>query len=555
MEGPFTLLEFQIAEMRLIYIEQRHVYMTEICKLSQNKSIFDSSLNRLNPFLDGNGILRMSTGKLENNKTLPFESKYPVIVPAGHLAELILRYEHIFLKHSSALHMINTINSKFWIIGGKTIANRVVRMCARCNRFDNRPIAQPAPYLPSFRANEAPAFTLTGLDHCGPFYCRDEGDRKYYVLLLTCAVTRSLHLEVVGSLEMNDTLLGLRRFAARRGLPSVIFSDNSTTFLSVRNHMYTIFRHHSPQWRNIPPISPWWGGWWERLVRTVKTALKKSIVANPLNYIEMVTLFTEIESVVNSRPLVEVSSDPRDVQALTPSHFLLGKTFNEQFPVSLDENATISSPKDLLTAYSIRNASLKLFWDAWLHQYIRNLPPLSTATKVEKPITVGTLVLVRDGSKNRSHWPIARIIKTFPGRDKVVRAVDILLTNGTVLKRSVDNLVRLETFEDSCEVEDEDIDIDTNHDVSNNLDLNNSSNSHVPSENNLDSSHINSNESPDVTHSVDQVPTDHQPSVTESQVSIPVPQASSSNSRTSRSGRAIKAPVKLNLVSHSYNQN
>ena len=245
--GPFSLLEFQIAEMRLIYIEQRHVYMSEICKLSQNKSIFDSALNRLNPFLDGNGILRMSTGKLENNKTLPFESKYPVIVPAGHLAELILRYEHIFLKHSSALHMINTINSKFWIIGGKTVANRVVRMCARCNRFDNRPIAQPAPYLPSFRANEAPAFTLTGLDHCGPFYCRDEGDRKYYVLLLTCAVTRSLHLEVVGSLEMNDTLLGLRRFAARRGLPSVIFSDNSTTFQSVQNHMYTIFRNHSPQ--------------------------------------------------------------------------------------------------------------------------------------------------------------------------------------------------------------------------------------------------------------------------------------------------------------------
>ena len=269
----------------------------------------------------------------------------------------------------------------------------------------------------------------------------------------------------------------------------------------------------------------------------------------------MVTLFTEIESVVNSRPLVEVSSDPRDVQALTPSHFLLGKTFNEQFPVSLDENVTISSPKDLLTAYSIRNASLKLFWDAWLHQYIRNLPPLSTATKVEKPIIVGTLVLVRDGNKNRSHWPIARIIKTFPGRDKVVRAVDILLTNGTVLKRSVDNLFRLETFEDSCEVEDEDFDI--NHDVSNNLDLDISSNSHVPSENNLDSSHINSNESSDMTHSVDQVPTDHQPSVTESQVdvSIPVPQASSSNSRTSRSGRTIKAPVKLNLVSHIYNQN
>ena len=140
-----------------------------------------------------------------------------------------------------------------------------------------------------------------------------------------------------------------------------------------------------------------------------------------------------------------------------------------------------------------------------------------------------------------------------------MRAVDILLTNGTVLKRSVNNLVRLETFDESCEVEDEDIVV--NHDISNNdndLDFDNSSDPYLHDTNVLDSSNVNSNISPDLTHTVDQISTDHQPSaVIESQVnngSIPAPQASGI-SRTSRSGRTIKAPDKLNLVSHSYNQN
>ena len=88
-------------------------------------------------------------------------------------------------------------------------------------------------------------------------------------MLFTCAVTRACHLETVDSLELNDTLLAIRRFAARRGLPSIFYSDNAKTFDATRNHLRSIYGFHSPQWRNIPPISPWWGGWWERLVRSV----------------------------------------------------------------------------------------------------------------------------------------------------------------------------------------------------------------------------------------------------------------------------------------------
>ena len=50
------------------------------------------------------------------------------------------------------------------------------------------------------------------------------------MLLFTCAVTRALHLELVDSMSLADTMLSLRRFVGRRGLPSIMYSDNAKSF-------------------------------------------------------------------------------------------------------------------------------------------------------------------------------------------------------------------------------------------------------------------------------------------------------------------------------------
>ena len=204
-------------------------------------------------------MLRISTGRCKNNITLSYTAKFPLILPEGHLSELILRYMHTFLKHAGLQHILNVVRHKFWIIAGRRTAARVIRECPRCNRYDSRPLCQPSPSLPSFRANQCPPFTITGADHMGPVFCLEDPEKKRYILLFTCALVHACHLEFVDSLDLNDTLLSFRRFAARRGLPSVFFSDNSRTFDATRNHFRTLYALHSPEWRNIPPISPWWG--------------------------------------------------------------------------------------------------------------------------------------------------------------------------------------------------------------------------------------------------------------------------------------------------------
>ena len=91
----------------------------------------------------------------------------------------------------------------------------------------------------------------------------DSGDSKKYILFFKCAVVRAVHLELVDSLNFDDTTLAIQRFAARHGIPSVFYSDNVRTFRSINNKIITLFERPGPSWKFIAPRSPWRGGWWE----------------------------------------------------------------------------------------------------------------------------------------------------------------------------------------------------------------------------------------------------------------------------------------------------
>ena len=167
----------------------------------------------------------------------------------------------------------------------------------------NAPVAP----LPALRATRAPPFSVTGCDYAGPLFCLP--NEKVYILLFTCAVTRAVHLELVDSLSLVDFMLAFRRFAYRRSFPDVIWSDNAKTFKSAAAALATEFGPTSPEWRWITPRSAWWGGFWERMVRTVKSSLKKTLGKHVLTKVELETLLVEVEACVNSRPLTFVSDD------------------------------------------------------------------------------------------------------------------------------------------------------------------------------------------------------------------------------------------------------
>ena len=76
-------------------------------------------------------------------------------------------------------------------------------------------------------------------------------------------------------------------------------------------------------WKFIVAKAPWWGGFWERMVQSVKRCLRKIIGKATLRLEELITILVEVESVINCRPLTYVYDDQEGVSfALTPSHLM-----------------------------------------------------------------------------------------------------------------------------------------------------------------------------------------------------------------------------------------
>lgn len=130
--------------------------------------------------------------------------------------------------------------------------------------------------------------------------------------MFTCSIIRAVHIELVDSLSVQDFLLSFRRFVARRGLPVVIYSDNAKTFVKGQTKLLELYGSECPTWKFIAPWAPWWGGWWEKLVGSVKSALKKSVARASLTRQELETVLHEIEACINSRPLTYVETDVND---------------------------------------------------------------------------------------------------------------------------------------------------------------------------------------------------------------------------------------------------
>ena len=59
-------------------------------------------------------------------------------------------------------------------------------------------------------------------------------------------------------------------------------------------------------WRFSLEKAPWWGGFYERMVKGVKRCLQKMLANARLSYDELLTLVIEVESTLNVRRLTYV---------------------------------------------------------------------------------------------------------------------------------------------------------------------------------------------------------------------------------------------------------
>ena len=227
---------------------------------------------------------------------------------------------------------------------------------------------------------------------------------------------------------------------ARRGIPSLIMSDNAKNFEFAERQLLDMFGTEGPRWRRIAPLSPWWGGWWERLIGTVKQALRKSIGKNNLSFPELETCLVEVEMALNSRPLTFVGDTFHDGEVLTPAHFLIGRKVMSRSNLG-DTNFNYV---DLVDNWKARNEILDEFWSFWSSIYLRNLPPFRGPAS-QKPIRMGEIVLIKEEGYPRLQWALGLVQKIFPGADKHIRSVELKTQRG-IMVRPIQLLHRLEVI-------------------------------------------------------------------------------------------------------------
>ncbi|GFT18372.1 integrase catalytic domain-containing protein [Trichonephila clavipes] len=292
--------------------------------------------------------------------------------------------------------------------------------------------------LPALRVEQSAPFSVVGIDFGGPLYTKDEN--KHYIVLFTCAVTRALHLELVNNLTTETFLLALRRFISRRGLCSKILTENAKTFkkseLELKNLWKIIsdptvkafYASHKIYWQFMIERAPWWGGFYERLIRTVKLALRKTVGRATLFRDELETLLIEIEGVLNSRPLTYIFSEFNEPESLTPSHMILGRRVNSLPPARLNFNSNLSNRKVLIKRFNYRERLLNMFWTKWSKEYICMLKSAHCVkpTGEIKEFKIDDVVLINDEKFPRHFWKLGKVVDVFPGRDGKIRSFPIM---------------------------------------------------------------------------------------------------------------------------------
>ncbi|KAF2887722.1 hypothetical protein ILUMI_18451 [Ignelater luminosus] len=343
------------------------------------------------------------------------------------MADFQLSYYHYHekLQHVGVQTVLNEIREKFWILQGRRSVRMIVNKCITCERYKASHVNAEPVALPKNRVGNAVPFEISGVDFAGPVYLKE--NQKGWICLFTCALYRAVHLELVTSLSTDAFLEVLRRFIARRGRPTIIYSDNGTNFTGARNYLCKvnwnkIKKYSSVQkieWCFNPPSAAWWGGWWKRLVRVMKELLRKVLKKSSLTYEEMCTTLCDCEAIINSRPITYQSDSINKPRPLSPAMFLL-------------EAKSVEVP-DL--NYDLR----RRFRSEYLRQLSRKRPCLSR----KSTLRVGEIVLVGNDNQKLLHWPLAKIVEIITGKDGEIRVVRLKTANGELV-RPVQRIYQLE---------------------------------------------------------------------------------------------------------------
>ncbi|XP_065087377.1 uncharacterized protein LOC135709106 [Ochlerotatus camptorhynchus] len=411
-----------------------------------------SSLYQLTPMLDENGVLRVE-GRIGAAPHASFDARFPVILPRKHpVTKLVVDDFHRAFRHGNSETVVNEVRQYYNISRLRTVVKQVSATCQWCKVKKTYPTVPRMAPLPVARLSSfTRPFTYTGIDFFGPLLVKvGRSAAKRWICLFTCLTTRAVHVEVAHSLSTPSCIKCIRRFVCRRRAPAEIYTDNGINFKGaerllreelecIHSELAATFTNTDTKWNFIPPGAPHMGGAWERMVRSIKSAMEAAYNNDrKLDDEGLGTLVVEAEGIVNSRPLTYLPLDAAEGEALTPNHFLLGNSTGVRQPAVTFSDAASA----VKTSWNLIQYQLDVFWKRWIREYLPMLTKRMKWFGEVTPVAVGDLVLVVDDAR-RNGWIRGRIKDVVASEDGRVRQAIVQTARG-MLRRPVSKLAVLE---------------------------------------------------------------------------------------------------------------
>jgi hypothetical protein len=348
------------------------------------------------------------------------------------------------------------IRNEFAINGMGTLCRQIQSRCTECRKLKAAVNTQLVAPLPDRRLGvKLKPFDNVGLDFAGPFDIkmgRGKIRKKVYVLVLTCMVTRGVHLKTTGGMDTSHVIDAISRFVDVRGVPATLTSENQTSFRkadkeitewyktvnwdAVQDATGLGFRPNSDgiQWHFNPPNASHFGGIFEIIVKALKRAMKTVIGRADLDEEGFRTCISKIMFMLNNRP-IQQSGSIQDQAPLTPNSFVLGDLANAVFPPDFPEVTNLD--RKLKQQIKVQKA----VWKRFFLEFVPLLGPRQKWSQEQENLKVDEVVIELDENQPRGVWRLVRVSKIFPSQDGLVRKVEVTSTDNKTYIRPIAKLI------------------------------------------------------------------------------------------------------------------
>lgn len=451
---PMSLLDARKQALtQVIKSVQAQYFSSDIEKLKNSTPLKKGPLVSLVPFLDQSGLLRVG-GRLDNT-SYSIDQCHPVILPGSSLfVKGYLRYLHLKYYHAGCNFLMAFVATKYRVLGLYRVVKGVVKKCLICTRYRAKTAEQQMGQLPVLRVTVNRPFSSIGTDLAGPFTIKCTRHRsmkliKMYAAFFVCFVTRAIHIEILSELSAESFIEAFRRFMSRRGCVSQVCSDNATNFQATTKYVATLnpllekfAAQQGIKWAFNPPSTPHQGGLHEAAVKSAKRHLIRTANGAVFTQEGLQTMLTEVEAILNSRPLCYTTKPSQEKLILTPAHFLVG----ESLLVIPSPPAEDIPLKKLSVEYDLHRNRINSFWKHWRMDYLNQLQQCGKWTQAHPNIKVNEVVLIKDEQQAPGLWPYGVVIDVHPDVNGLVRNVTVL-SKGAVKRCAVQNLIPLDVSE------------------------------------------------------------------------------------------------------------